>query len=88
MLRSITFNKRRYKVIADAKLEGLADVPERGKSWLIYVDPELKPTKHLEAAIHEALHAAMGVDEEAFVTRVGREIANFLWRLGYRREVT
>ena len=42
----------------------------------------------LETCIHEALHAENWAAKEATVHRVGAEIGDFLWRLGFRRVET
>ena len=45
----------------------------------------LKGRRHLDTVIHELLHAAFyDLDEEA-VRESATDIANVLWRMGYRR---
>ena len=39
----------------------------------------------LETLIHESLHAENWAASEEVVMRVGKEISDFLWRLGFRR---
>jgi hypothetical protein len=52
----------------------------------IYVNPELKGVAHLDAAVHEALHACFCELREDTVNRAATDIARWLWRLGYRKE--
>jgi len=92
-MRTHTFNvrdangrrKRKYRVVADTHLDGYCHVPERGKvSYEIYVDPWLVMDRHLETAVHEAVHACLPREGEEWVGWLAGEVARFVWRLGYR----
>jgi hypothetical protein len=39
----------------------------------------------METILHEALHALYPDESEESVTRNGRDLANLLWRCGYRK---
>jgi len=84
-VKSHTFNGTRYLVESEFKLGGYAEVPCRGTTPELYIDPTLKGCQHLEVAVHEALHAAFLAAPEELVRVSARDIGRFLWRLGYRR---
>jgi hypothetical protein len=71
------------RVWIDARVEGFADCP--GEPPVIYVDPTLPPARHLEVAVHEALHACFPLATETEVDRKAKDISRWLSRLGYRR---
>jgi len=63
---------------------GLCDAPNT-KHKTIHMAEGQSPLCELDTAIHEGLHACMwDLDEEA-VADSARDLARFLWRLGYRR---
>ena len=78
-IKSHTFRGLRYRVYADHKLDGWAEVPGREPRG-IYVDPELPPRHHLETAIHEAAHAEDADVSEQVVDRRAKSMARWLWR--------
>ena len=86
MIRSHTFCGKRYRVYLDEHWDGLANVPGRDKDpYFVYVSYRLEgELKHLETLVHEAMHAAQPTASEGEVTRSSKEIALFLWRVGYR----
>ena len=48
-------------------------------------NPKLKGLRKLEMFLHEPLHACLwDLDEEA-VEETARDMARFLWRMGYRK---
>lgn len=54
--------------------------------WRIELDPYMDEKTLLDIAIHETTHVvAPDLSEEA-TDRIGRHVADVLWRLGYRRE--
>lgn len=79
--RTATFNGRKYHIIID-DLDGNCDTDS--KFWLI-VERDLNKKVGLETAIHESLHACSWKTNEEKVTKTARDIARFLWNLGYRR---
>lgn len=62
-------------------LDGNCDTDS--KYWLI-IERDLTKKVGLETAIHEALHACSWHTSEEKVTRTARDIARFLWNIGYR----
>ena len=82
MIKTHTFNGREYRVIL-GQLDGNCDTDDH--YWLI-IERDLSKRVGLETAIHEALHACRWTAREKAVETTARDIARFLWRLGYRRE--
>jgi hypothetical protein len=87
MIRTHTFNGVTYKIEFADRIDGVCDVPDDETAPEILLVPG-KKQRHLNAALHEALHA-IGVpdkylhDEEGFSQT--EDVARFLWRLGFRR---
>lgn len=81
-VRTATFNGKQYKIIID-DLDGNCDTDDH--LWLI-IERDLSKRVGLETVIHEALHACRWRAKEDEVTTTARDIARFLWRLGFRRE--
>lgn len=81
-VKTHTFNSRKYRVIL-GPLDGNCDTDDH--YWII-VGRDLSKRVGLETAIHEALHACRWTAQEKTVTITAKDIARFLWRLGYRRE--
>lgn len=75
-----TFNGIKYHLIFE-ELDGNCDTD--AKYWLI-VERDLSKRIGLETAIHEALHACNWSKSEESVTITARDLARFLWNLGYR----
>ena len=64
---------------------GLCDHPEEpGRT--IRVASSLKDCEELEVMLHEMLHAALWDLDECVVETVADDIAQALWRLGYRKQ--
>lgn len=53
--------------------------------WRIEIDPALDDKTLLDIAIHEAAHVVIPELDEAQVDRLGRQAADLLWRMGFRR---
>jgi hypothetical protein len=57
----------------------------------IEIDPRLSARRHLEVMCHEALHIALpdlvGKKGEAEIDRIGKVVADALWRGSYRKVV-
>jgi hypothetical protein len=67
----------------DQEVDGLCDAPDlKGKS--IYVRSGLRGKERIEVLVHEMLHAAFWHLCEESVEDTAKEIAEVLWRLGYR----
>lgn len=78
------FNGRRYEIDMPGRIHGTTEQYRLNKRvMLIAVEPGTKT--ELETCIHESLHAENWATTEEVVERVGREIADFLWRLNFRR---
>lgn len=83
-VKTHVFNGRRYEIDMPGRIHGSTEQYRLNKRiMLIAVD--LGTKDELETCIHESLHAENWAKAEKVVERVGREIADFLWRLGYRR---
>lgn len=56
------------------------------KEWRIELDPVLDEKTLIDIATHETVHVvAPDLSEEA-TDRIGRHVADVLWRLGFRLE--
>jgi len=56
------------------------------EEWRIELDPELDDKTLIDIATHETVHVvAPDLSEEA-ADRIGRHVADVLWRLGFRLE--
>ena len=80
-MKTCTFNNIKYHLILDS-LDGNCDTDT--KFWII-IERDLSKRVGLETAIHEALHACSWKTEEDKVERTAKDIARFLWGLGYRK---
>lgn len=76
-----TFNGIKYHLIFD-NLDGNCDTDT--KFWVI-IEADLNTRSGLETTIHEALHACSWKTSEEQVDRTAKDVARFLWNLGYRR---
>jgi len=56
--------------------------------WRIELDPALHDKTLLDIAVHEAAHVVIPDLDETAVDRLGKHVADLLWRLGFRREET
>jgi hypothetical protein len=82
-VKTHTFRGRRY-YISREKIDGYCEIPGEPADE-IWINPGLNPKDTLETEIHEALHALMRTRSDRLVTPMGRDLARFLWRLGYRK---
>lgn len=81
-VKTATLGGRRYKIIVD-DLDGNCDTDDH--YWLI-IERDLNTKVGLETVIHESLHACNWHAKEELVEETARDIARFLWRLGYRKQ--
>lgn len=81
-VKTATFNNTIYHIIL-GELDGNVDTDD--KYWLI-AGRDLDKKVGLETIIHETLHACNWHASEELVETTARDIARFLWRLGYRRK--
>ena len=84
-MRTFRFRGKRYRVVAEA-LYGMCDSPKK-RDPAIYLFADLSKKEGLDTCIHEALHAEFWGVSERKVERAATEIADFLWKLGYRKVV-
>lgn len=84
-MRTHTFRGIRYRIHTDLVMDGYAEAPGPRKPREIYVSAALQGRRHLEVALHEAMHAEDPDVPEAVIDRRARALSRFLWRLGYRR---
>ena len=65
--------------------DGRCDAPDvRGKQILIA--NRLRGKRQLDVLIHEMLHACNWQIDESYISQMASDIAQVLWRLGYRRD--
>ena len=83
-----TFRGKRYKIELNCPYmhnDGEADAPfEKGKE--IKFARRLYDKELLETYIHESLHACFWDMSEESVDSAARDVAAFLWRLGYNND--
>jgi len=79
--KTATFNGKKYHIIID-NLDGNCDTDN--KLWLV-IERDLNKRIGLETAIHESLHACSWRTSEKKVEKTAKDIARFLWNLGYRK---
>lgn len=79
-VKTHTFDGRKYHIIVD-DLDGNCDTDT--KLWLI-IERDLRERVGLETVIHESLHACAWSASEKKVSQTAKDIARFLWRLGFR----
>lgn len=85
MIRTATFSGKRWRIVADEHVDGYVDAPEFADDEReLYISAGLKGRRRLEVCVHEALHACHGGLPEKEVDGIARDVARFLWRLGYR----
>lgn len=96
-IRNHIFNDKKYKIVyvdlehlqedhcdEDTLLLGDCSSPDvRGR--LIRICKDLSGKKLLELFIHEGAHGSRYSLNEAIVEQLGKDLAGFLWKLGYRR---
>lgn len=71
----------RIKWITSEKAWGYADIKRR----VIELDRRLDDRTMLDIAIHETAHIELPMLDEAAVETLGKQAADVLWRLGFRR---
>lgn len=76
--KSIQVRERKFP---GKRIWGEADKEAR----VIEIDPRLSEPQRLDTLIHEALHVTLPFLEEEAVDTAATEVANVLWRDGWRR---
>lgn len=79
--KTATFDGRKYHIIIE-DLDGNCDTDD--KYWLI-IERDLNKKVGLETAIHESLHACNWRATEKKVEKTAKDIARFIWNLGFRK---
>lgn len=82
VVRGKKWDLRFTRVPNDA--DGFCD-PPTATNKRIRISHSLKDEALLNTTIHELLHAAMWDHAEEAVNETATDIANVLWRLGYRK---
>lgn len=77
--------KRLQQIRIDWRRQGDAWGRAFNEEWRIVLDPRLNAKKLLEIATHETVHVVLPVLDEAAVETLGRQVADVLTRLGFRR---
>lgn len=83
MAKTATFNGVKFDIDVCGPGDGECDSPFGGKPT-IRIHADLKERKGLETAIHESLHACFWAKSEEKVEQTAKDVARFLWRLGFR----
>ena len=84
-VKSATFNGVKYEIDVCGPLDGLCNSP-RGSDPSVRICVGLEDRKGLETVIHESLHACFWAKSEEKVGQTAKDVARFLWRLGFRLE--
>ena len=84
MVHTAKFNGITYKIDVSGPITGLTDFPEPSSNPYLGIFVDLKTRVGLETAIHEALHACNWSASEDKVESTARDLARFLYRLGFR----
>jgi len=82
-VKTHTFNGVRFDVDISGPVDGQCDNPKGGRPSLT-ICADLNTRRGLETAIHESIHACHFLKSEESVERTARDVARFLWRLGFR----
>lgn len=78
------FNGTVYNVDLEP-IDGICTAPDGKCPPTIMITGGLRETQRgLETCLHEALHASKWNADEKQVHRAAKDIARFLWRLGWR----
>jgi len=86
LVKTHTFRGNRYKIeIEKIILDGCCESVKEGSLPKLRVFTGLDSKKGLETVIHEALHACCFAKSEEIVNTTAKDVAKFLWRLGYRK---
>ncbi len=88
-VRTHVFRGKRYRIDLVPPCKIANDFgrcsPPKSKGKSIQINKRNSNLEELDTYVHEAIHACTwDMDEEA-VTEMGKDIAKFLWRLGYRK---
>ncbi len=82
-IKSHTFSGVKYDIDLDPCL-GYCDEPSPARPTLFIDWHSMSDKEGLRVAIHEAMHACNWNKSEEVVDENSKDIARFLWRLGFR----
>lgn len=88
-MKPVTFIKllgKRWRINLESKIADWGDCdPPEAKNRTVRISKKARGKKRLEVLIHEMQHACNFFPlSEEYVKHTSRDIANALWRLGYR----
>ena len=83
-IKTHKFNGRTHDIDL-SQCYGYCDSPKQGKPTLYAPLDAYGEFKTLRVLIHESMHACNWAKREDTVDVCSRDIARFLWRLGYRK---
>jgi hypothetical protein len=88
-VKSHVFRGKRYKIeFANGSVlrdrDGDCDPPNKAEKK-IRLYKGMSGKRALEVALHEPLHAIFWDLEESAIDEIGKDLSDFLWRLGYRK---
>jgi len=83
-VRTHTFCGNKYEIDFD-ECAGFCEEPHPKMPTLYVGMNELSEPEQLRVLIHESLHACDWQKQEVLVHQTSKDIARFLWRLGYRK---
>ena len=84
MVKTATFNGVNYEIDICGPVDGLCSSPH-GSDPIVRICVDMENRKGLETVIHEGLHACFWAKSEEKIGQTAKDIARFLWRLGYRK---
>ncbi len=84
-IKTHTFRGKVFDVSFEGSTEGYCVAAHQKRGEVVLCE-ERPPKQFLETAIHEAMHALNWSIGEPIIEERARELARWLWRLGYRRE--
>ena len=84
-MKTHTFRGTKYDINIVGEIDGITDDPRSTRPSVVLC-AKMNTRVGLEAAIHEGLHACSYVTKEEVVTQTAKDIARFLWRLGFRHD--
>jgi len=85
-VRTHSFNGKKYYITIEPRY-GFASASEKQDLELIVNTQGLSERQIMYFIIHEAMHAEDWYMSEAKVERMSKSLRDFLWRLGYRRQI-
>lgn len=82
-VKTHTFNERKFDIHFLQDIDGMTDDPRSIRPSLV-ICRGLDTRAGLETAIHESMHACNYMKSEVAIKQTAKDIARFLWRLGFR----